>query len=418
MTELDDLVLRAQAGDLEAFGRAVAATQRTAYAVAMGVLRDSGLAEDAAQEAYLRAFRRLRDLDEPAAFVSWLRRIVITVALNMRRAQRTTLLQLDDVPQLPVLDEEETAWSELQRSRLAEALLTLTPAERQICDRRYYGQWSIARLAREAGVAEPVMRKRLQRIRDRLRREVEVAEGRELTSELGPKFPQAIVELLARPKLIDLPENPVGKILEGLRAVYADFREIELPEIIDLEAARNTIVSDAMYVDASELHRIDQNRILRYDLTLPLLLTARYEGEPLRLWAAGKTYRVGQIDELHLEAFHQAEVFCLDERRQFDGWRMTGHVLQSIDALLPGRAVRITPTTYPMCSQAWELSVEADGRWSEVLAWGVFTDCIVQHVGGDPAIHTAIGVGYGLERVAMLRYGIDDIRKIERARVA
>jgi phenylalanyl-tRNA synthetase alpha subunit len=43
----------------------------------------------------------------------------------------------------------------------------------------------------------------------------------------------------------------------------------------------------------------------------------------------------------------------------------------------------------------------------------VFTDEIVAHVGGDPERHTAIGVGYGLERLAMIRYAIDDIRKID-----
>jgi phenylalanyl-tRNA synthetase alpha subunit len=48
----------------------------------------------------------------------------------------------------------------------------------------------------------------------------------------------------------------------------------------------------------------------------------------------------------------------------------------------------------------------------------VFADRIVEHLGGDPARHTAIGVGYGLERLAMLRFGIDDIRKVEAARVA
>ena len=39
-------------------------------------------------------------------------------------------------------------------------------------------------------------------------------------------------------------------------------------------------------------------------------------------------------------------------------------------------------------------------------------------IGGDPAVHRAIGVGHGLERLEMLRYGIDDIRKIDGARVA
>jgi phenylalanyl-tRNA synthetase alpha chain len=80
--------------------------------------------------------------------------------------------------------------------------------------------------------------------------------------------------------------------------------------------------------------------------------------------------------------------------------------------------VKIVPTEYPMCSQAWDLEVEEDGRWSEVLAWGVFTNKVVRHLGGDPEVHTAIGVGYGLERLAMLRYGIDDIRRIDVSSVA
>jgi RNA polymerase sigma-70 factor, ECF subfamily len=419
MERVNDLVIRAQAGDLDAFGRLVKATQTMAYAVAWGVLRDSGLAEDAAQEAYLRAFRRLQDLDQPAGFVAWLRRIVITVALNMRRAHRVTLLQLDDMPEVPVLDEAETSWSELQRRWLAGALLTLTTDERQLCDRRYHGGWSVARLARDAGVAEPVMRKRLQRVRDKLRKEIEMSEQRRIDPEaIRPDFPAKVVELLARPKLTDLPESPVGNILELLRTVYADFQDVDLPEIIDFAEARKTIGDDALYVDAGELHRLDDRRILRYDLTLPLLLSVRYEGQPLRILAAGKAYRLGQIDAMHLDAFHQAEIFCLDERARLDPWRVTGQVLHSVDALLPDRCVRISPTQYPMCSQAWELAVEDDGRWFEVLAWGVFTEKIVRYVGGNPDVHTAIGVGYGLERCAMLRYAIDDIRKIERARVA
>jgi phenylalanyl-tRNA synthetase alpha subunit len=52
------------------------------------------------------------------------------------------------------------------------------------------------------------------------------------------------------------------------------------------------------------------------------------------------------------------------------------------------------------------------------MAWGVFTDKIVGQLGADPRTHTAIGVGYGLERFAMVRFGIDDIRKIDEARVA
>jgi RNA polymerase sigma-70 factor (ECF subfamily) len=418
MQELPHLVRRAQAGDLEAFGRLVAATHRMAYAVARGVL-DHGLAEDAAQEAYLRAFRRLGDLEEPAGFVTWLRRIVVTVALNMRRAHRVSFVQIDDAPEVPILDEEETRWSEGQRRNLSAALLTLTASERQLCDRRYHGQWSIGRLAASAGVAEPVIRKRLQRVRDKLRKEIEMAEQRDVRpGEIAADFSEKVVELLARPVLTDLPENPVGSVLDMLRGVFTGHRDIELPEIVDFAAARQGIGDDALYVDASELHRLDERRILRYDLTLPLLMNVRYEGAPLRILTAGKAYRHGRIDATHLEAFHQAEVFCLDERSRLDPWQLSGQVLRSVDALFPGRAARVSPTEYAMCSQAWEIAIEDDGRWFEVLAWGIFTDKIVRHLGGNPDVHAAMGVGYGLERVAMLRYGIDDIRKVERARVA
>lgn len=419
MDTLTPLVRRAQAGDLEAFGRIVQATQAMAYGVARSVLRDPAAAQDAVQQAYVRAWRRLSDLQEPQAFPGWLRRIVVSVSLNTRRARRTTWLCLDDVPDVPVLDADETSWSDAQRRRLSAALLTLTPHDRQLCDRRYHGRWSVERLAAGAGVGEAAMRKRLQRIRDKLRREIEMREQRAITpGELTGDLPEKVVELLARPRLTDLPENPVGQIIERLRSAWPEMTERPLPEVVDMAAARDTAAADAVYVDPIEFHRIDDRRILRYDLTLPLLLSLREASAPFRIWASGKAYRLCSVDATHLEAFHQAEVLWMDDRAALDPWLLTSRVLRSIDAVLPGRTVKIVPTEFGMCRQAWELEVDVDGRWFEVMAWGIFTDRIVSLVGGDPSRHTLGGVGYGLERLAMLRYGIDDIRKIEIASVA
>ena len=413
MDRLSDLVVRAQTGDLEAFGSLVKRTQTMVHAVAFSVIRDAGLAQDAAQEAYLRAFRYLGDLQDPAGFIGWLRRIVITVALNLRRARRHTFVQEDAAAEVPMLDEAETSWSERQRQRLAAALLTLSGEERRLCDRRYHGRWSTARLAAAAGIDETAMRKRLQRIRDKLRKEIEVAEQRQIRpDDIRQDLPAKVVELLAHPRLTDLPENPVGRVLEQLRTVFGDFTERDLPEVVDLSAA-GAIGRAALYIEPIELHRVDDQHILRYDLTLPLLMTVAGAATPMRLWAAGKAYRRCQTDASHLEAFHQADAFWFDEQARLDHWRMTTRVLQSVERVLPGRAVKIAPTRNSMCKQAWELEVDDDGRWVEVLAWGVFTDDIVKHVGGDPASHTAIGVGFGLERLAMIRYGVDDIRKID-----
>src|ERR1700722_3159741 len=421
--DVSDLVLAARAGDVAAYGKLVRATQAMSSAVALDVLREPAGAEDAVQEAYLRAYRSLRDLEDSAPFPGWLRRVVVTAALNLRRAHRMTLLSLDDVPNVPVLDETERHWSDVQRHRLAAALVRLNAEERRICDRRYHGGWSLDRLAKEAGIPETTMRKRLQRIRDRLRQfieteELEMMKGRGVDpGAIADCLPDRIVELLASPRLTDIPENPVGRMLGQLREVYPEFSEQSLPEIVDVAEARE-ITKEAMYVKPSELHHVDANKILRYDLTLPLLLAVRYEGRPIRAWSSGKTYRVCQPDATHLEAFHQFEVLWFDEREKLDPWHLTGRVLQSVDRALPGRAVKIMSVDYPMCSRAWELGVDEMGEWVEVLAWGVFTDRIVSRLGGDPKRHTALGAGYGLERFAMLRYGIDDIRKIDVARVA
>jgi RNA polymerase sigma-70 factor (ECF subfamily) len=417
---LSALVLAARAGDVSSYGRLVQATQAMSLAVAASVLRDPAGAEDAAQEAYLRAHRCLGELEDPAAFPGWLRRIVITVALNIRRTRRPTLLSLDEIPGVPVLDEAERHWSDAQRLRLAAALLALSAEDRRICDRRYHGGWPLARLAQSAGMTETTMRKRLQRIRDRLRtyiagEEIEMAKERGVDAGAVAHLPGKIVELLASPRLNDIPENPVGRVVRLLCEAYPEFTELALPEIVEVGGA---IVNDAMYVKPDELHRIDASKILRYDLTLPMLMTVRHEGQPIRVWSCGKTYRVCEADARHLEAFHQLEVLWLDDRDKLDQWRLTSRVLESVDRTLPGRSVKIVPVQYPMCARAWELEVEENGEWLEVLAWGVFTDRIVAHLGADPARHAAMGVGYGLERLAMLRYGIDDIRKIDVARVA
>ena len=77
MKDVTTLVAAARAGDLEAYGQLVRCFQDMAYGYAYAVLGDFHLAEDAAQEAFLQAYRDLPDLREPAAFPGWLRRIVL-----------------------------------------------------------------------------------------------------------------------------------------------------------------------------------------------------------------------------------------------------------------------------------------------------------------------------------------------------
>ena len=169
------------------------------------------------------------------------------------------------------------------------------------------------------------------------------------------------------PPRCDLPENPVGRTFEIFLA---------LPEFSEVHDARGRGLHEAR--KSTGTSRCTSNR--RVHRVVATAFAAKthaaeaddgtFAGEPLRIWAAGKAYRLGTIDAMHLEAFHQMEVLALDERERLDQWAMTGRVLASVHAVLPGRSMKIVPTEYTMCKQAWQLEVEADDRWAEVLAWG------------------------------------------------
>ena len=99
MTDYKALVIRAQAGNLEAFGKLVILFQDKAVGYAYSVLGDFHLAEDVAQEAFIKAFFDLTRLENPAAFPGWLRRIVFKYCDRILRKSyaKTTPIELAGV---------------------------------------------------------------------------------------------------------------------------------------------------------------------------------------------------------------------------------------------------------------------------------------------------------------------------------
>jgi hypothetical protein len=255
-------------------------------------------------------------------------------------------------------------------------------------------------------------------VRDKLRKEIEMEEQKTLAGRHAPEdLPASIIELLARPRLSDLPENPVGACLAELALGFPGFAPIDLPEELDLATAEKTLGGDAVYIERSALHRIEGERVLRYDLTLPLLLAVRWKGERIAVRAAGKVYRREKETRTHLEAFHQLEVFAAEERGVIDCFWLAGRIMNAVDRVLPRSELRVTPTEYPMCARAFSLDVRRDDQWIELMAWGEYAPWVLRAIGADPEKVVALGAGFGLERMATLRYGIDDIRKVAVTRV-
>jgi RNA polymerase sigma factor (sigma-70 family) len=165
------LVSRIQKGDAEAFSELVAAFQDMAVGYAYSLLGDFHLAEDAAQEAFLDAYRHLGELQEPLAFPRWLKRIVFKHC--DRRTRRHT------PPTIPFHEVEgaraegsspaEEAERNEMRDRLVEALEALPEKQRAVLVLHYMSGHSLAELSSFLGVPVSTVKKRLHDGRAALR---------------------------------------------------------------------------------------------------------------------------------------------------------------------------------------------------------------------------------------------------------
>jgi hypothetical protein len=86
-----------------------------------------------------------------------------------------------------------------------------------------------------------------------------------------------------------------------------------------------------------------------------------------------------------------------------------------IKQLLPGRAIRWELSDFDIGKRLWTILVEDSGSYQSVGAAGEFRTEIIQGCGVDASRFSVVGFGLGLERLAMIRYGINDIRTIQPA---
>jgi RNA polymerase sigma-70 factor, ECF subfamily len=167
------LVLRARAGDTTAFEQLVRRHSGPVYRIALRITAEPEAARDAAQEAFIIAWRRLREIRAEQAFAAWLFRVTTTCALRAARPQAPqvdmeTLLappwQADD-PQQQVLAADLLA-------ALKRALGLLTPQQRACWVLRELGGLSYDQIAEAIGSRPTAVRGRIHRARTRLAKEL------------------------------------------------------------------------------------------------------------------------------------------------------------------------------------------------------------------------------------------------------
>jgi RNA polymerase sigma factor (sigma-70 family) len=168
-----ELVSRARRGDQAAFGALVDAFADVAFRTAYLITGDATEAEDAAQEAFVKAYRALDRFREGSPFRPWMLRIVGNTARNRRRsAGRQLGLRLRAQAAAPtaqaVPSAEAAAVRDERRRELLDAINALPADDRLVIGARYFLDLSEAEIAALVGVAQGTVKSRLFRARRRL----------------------------------------------------------------------------------------------------------------------------------------------------------------------------------------------------------------------------------------------------------
>ena len=162
--------------------------------------------------------------------------------------------------------------------------------------------------------------------------------------------------------------------------------------------------------------------LLRTETSAVQIRTMQSQPPPVYVIAPGRVYRRETPDATHLPVFHQAEGLVVDEGITFADLKGT---LEAIAKELFGanRRVRLGPAYFPFVEPGAEVGVSCflcDGvgcrvcgnGWIELLGAGMVHPKVLENCGYDPERYTGFAFGVGIERIALLRYAIPDIRML------
>jgi len=228
----------------------------------------------------------------------------------------------------------------------------------------------------------------------------------------------------ASPKFFDetlpCPEPPVGSlhpIRETIREI-ADifsrlgFSTVDGPEIETefYNFSALNIPLDHASRDSFDTFYTKQGQLLRSQTSTVQVRVMQKQKPPLRILAPGRVYRPDTVDASHSFMFHQIEGLMVDDRTTFSDLK---GILHLVLRELFGKDIKIRfrPHFFPFT----EPSVEVDLRWGnrgwlEILGAGMVNPKVFEAAGYDPAACQGFAFGMGVERIAMLRHGIQDIR--------
>src|SRR3989338_2357068 len=211
--------------------------------------------------------------------------------------------------------------------------------------------------------------------------------------------------------------NDVKRIFLGMGFTVAEGPEVET-DYYNFEALN--IPKDHPARDMQDTFYISDDILLRTHTSPVQIRVMQSQKPPLRVIVPGKVYR-RDSDITHTPMFHQVEGFMVDEHITFGNLK---GVLSAFLHSLFGEdiAVRFRPSFFPFTEPSAEVDIQCvicngkgcrvckNSGWLEILGSGMIHPMVFKAVGYDSERFTGFAFGMGIERIAMLKFGIDDIR--------
>ena len=209
--------------------------------------------------------------------------------------------------------------------------------------------------------------------------------------------------------------HPLTQVMEEVVSIFRrlGFCLVEGPEVeteyYNFEALNIPLNHPAR--DSFDTFYLDNGKLLRSQTSPVQVRVMEKTKPPLKIIAPGKVYRPDATDATHSFMFHQIEGLMVDQDVSFA--HLKGVLFQFAQEFFgQGTKLRFRPHFFPFTEPSAEIDIWSDARnsWLEVLGAGMVHPNVLKSVKIDPEKNTGFAFGMGVERLAMLKYGVEDIR--------
>ena len=224
--------------------------------------------------------------------------------------------------------------------------------------------------------------------------------------------------------------HPMNKALDEAKDIFISmgFKVLEGPEVelADYNFTRLNIAANHPSRDRSDTFYVtDDELVLLRTQTSPMQIRAmeQIKTPPIRVLAPGRVYRKDEVDATHSPMFHQIEGLVIDKGITMADLKGTLETL--IKAMYgPDSVIRFRPHHFPFTEPSCEVDVQCfkcrgagcptckGEGWIELLGAGMVHPVVLENCGIDPNVYSGFAFGIGLERMAMRRFKISDMRMI------